>query len=336
MDSVEEPKIPSTDQPSAQSEWRRGTEGSEEGAAVITSEPVKRKRTTKPKKDEVNNIVSMKQPEKTSSKVAIATFGNIKTLTSIFKLLAEIIGDGNMKFTPDGIYISGMDPSHACLLRVCLGAEMMIYQPMEHTTQFGVSFKILAKILGTFQSASMVTIKVGEIADKMDLTFVVGSSQSEFQVSLMNIDMDELEIPPIEYSANIDIITSVAKDFVSQAEKLEVDSMTLRYTGKELRMKYSTTILKGDLCMKEDTEAGSPVETVIATKYIKSFFSSGTFGEMITIKLGREQPMLLRVGLEKLGGGDSSDSFVEFYISPRITDDGDDVGGEDDDDNIVY
>lgn len=324
----------------------------EETPVIVNTAPVKRKRAPKSATSKTSQV-SQAQTTK-SDTVAMATFTNIKVVTGVFRLFAETVGDGNMKFSQEGISMSGMDASHVSLVRGFFGRDTMMYRPSTTTQVAGVPYRVLYKILSAFQNALTVTLKLGEVRDKMVISIDTETGGlNEFQMALMNIEADELEIPSdIEYAAEVKIPSATLKEYINQVEKLEVDSFTIKHTGSEVRMTYSNTHLMGDVCLLPSCDSSSPVtapvNVMIATKYGKLFYSSGNFGEMSVMKLGHGIPMVFNVPLETMASGEPSpESFVEIFIAPKINDDADAeadaeaTGREDDDydgenENIRY
>jgi len=303
---------------------------SDETAVITTSAPVKRKRATKTSASTTTATATAKAATASvskSDKVAMATFTNIKVVSGVFRLFAETVGDGNMKFSQEGISMSGMDASHVSLVRAFFGRDTMMYRPSTTTQIAGVPFRVLYKILSAFQNALTVTLKMGEVRDKMVIIIDTETGGlNEFQMALMNIEADELEIPAdLEYASEVKIPSATLKEYINQVEKLEVDSFTVKHTGSEVRMSYSNTHLSGDVCLLPSCEiARSPVSVMIATKYGKLFYSSGNFGEISIMKLGHGIPMVFNVPLETMTTGEaSSESFVEMFVAPKINDDAD-------------
>ena len=302
---------------------------SDDTAAVVTTAPVKRKRAPKASATSAVSTAKVATTPK-SDTVAMATFTNIKVVSGVFRLFAETVGDGNMKFGQEGISMSGMDASHVSLVRAFFGRDTMIYRPSTSTQVAGVPYRVLYKILSAFQNALTVTLKMGEVRDKMVINIDTETGgMNEFQMALMNIEADELEIPDdLEYAAEVKIPSSTLKEYINQVEKLEVDSFTIKHTGSEVRMTYSNTHLTGDVCLLPSCESNAPVtapvNVMIATKYGKLFYSSGNFGETSVMKLGHGIPMVFNVPLETMTSGEPShESFVEIFIAPKVNDDAD-------------
>jgi proliferating cell nuclear antigen PCNA len=322
-----------------------------EGEAVVISNPTPVKRKRAPKSSAAAAATATASAAPKSDTVSMATFTNIKVITGVFRLFAETVGDGNMKFTQEGISMSGMDASHVSLVRAFFGRDTMMYRPSTSTQVAGVPFKVLYKILSAFQNALTVTLKLGAVRDKMVIAIDTETGGlNEFQMALMNIEVDELEIPEnLEYAAEIKIPTSNLKEYINQVEKLEVDAFTIKNTGTEVRMTYSNTHLTGDVCLLPSCEtASTPVSVMISTKYGKLFYSSGNFGEISIMKLGHGIPMVFNVPLETMATGEPSpESFVEIFIAPKINDDdvdtedpsadgNDNDNGDDENENIRY
>jgi hypothetical protein len=198
----------------------------------------------------------------------------------------------------------------------------MMYKKPETKVTIGVSFPIVAKIIGSFSGARCVTLIPQE--DTLKIQVDTGKGESEFEVNLMDIEMEELEIPDLEYGVELRLAISELKDAVDQADKLEADAMDIVCSPDgTLRMHYKTDLLSGNvaICGGKEVSIAEESKASIATVYIKGFFQAGIVSPNVDLKYsGNEVPILVHCPLLASNGELSETSFVEMHIAPRVND----------------
>lgn len=269
-------------------------------------------------------------PAKSSTPVPsgpMATIGNTKVFANIMKLFASTVQDGNIIFRENGLYISGMDQSHVCLLRCEMSTDTMMYKAPDNDVSVGVSFGVLNKILSACSSARCTTLIPSIDGGKMEIRVDTDKGENRFAIVPMEVDEDDMVIPEIDYDVIRTMEYSSLKDAIDQADKLGANSVIIARTRKnEIRMSYKTDILEGDVLVSEGGDDSSENAIHIATPYLKNFISSGPFGPQIKISYsGNDVPLCTRCYLVGISGELSESDFVEIHIAPRV-DDEEEVG----------
>jgi proliferating cell nuclear antigen PCNA len=258
-----------------------------------------------------------------------ATIGNTRVLANIMRLFANTVQDGNIHFRDDGIHISGMDQSHVCLIRSQMTGDTMMYNAPESEIVIGVSFLILSKILSACSNATCTTLKPSPDNGNLEIFVMTDKGENKFVVNPMEIDTEQMDVPEMEYEVSHTLDTATLKEATDQAENLSAEVLNItRATNNEIRVRYKTDLLEGDVTIVEggEGEERDRDNTVsIATSYLKNFLGSGPFGPKVSIGYDDcDIPMRVKCPLVGISGDISENDFVEIHIAPRVNDDDDD------------
>ena len=260
--------------------------------------------------------------------MSTAIFDGTKTLVSVTKLFAELVGDGNIHFSGEGIRISSMDASHVCLMRTMLFPDCMVRYECDEAVTVGVNFRSLHKILNSFANDSRVTLQIDdEHQDVIKIELGNDDGVHKFAMKLMEIDEDDLSIPEMSYPFEMDVPYDKFKKCIDQAESLEAHTISFKYNGdKKLLMSYETDIVSADLVIHSDESYSSTEETrtSIASKYPRRLFASKPLADNVFVGMGYDLPVQFRYYINK------TTSFVELFVAPKI----DDVDDDDEYSNV--
>jgi proliferating cell nuclear antigen len=119
-----------------------------------------------------------------------------------------------------------MDNSHVALVSMMLKAEQFSPYRCDRNVALGINLTSLTKVLRCAQNEDMLTLKAEDAPDIVNLTFENTESDriSEYDIKLMDIDDDHLQIPETEYAATI---TMPAAEF----QRITRDLMALSESG---------------------------------------------------------------------------------------------------------
>lgn len=119
-------------------------------------------------------------------------------LKTCFEVLKDILNDININFTKDGVNITALDNAKVALINMNLHASKFEEYECQEPITAGVNISNLFKILKIITSNDILSISV---ADKEFMNIVIENdtknSKSVFELSLLWINDDTLEIPEI-------------------------------------------------------------------------------------------------------------------------------------------
>jgi proliferating cell nuclear antigen PCNA len=186
-----------------------------------------------------------------------ATFENNKEFTKLIGVLAVFDKTFTLKCSKDGISIFCMDSSHTSVLQVFLNREYFKTYRFECTDtdrlELGVSADVLMNTMKGIKKTDVfhLTAKSGE--DKMTLQIDSDESQMVYEMKLMDLQEEELDIPEMQFNVKMKLEASVLKlwktqigDHTNEKIKFKVldDKMEISSDGMDISVK--STLCHGD------------------------------------------------------------------------------------------
>jgi len=282
------------------------------------------------------------------SEAFIAIIQNIRSFTETI----------NIQFNEAGLSIQTMDTSHISVVELVIPADWFTEYECSKSVILGIHFGIFSKILSTKDKSQSLTINHSkENEDKLEIHFtsspvienkvientVIDSEpitikvkkstikpvkkipevkiyDTHFEIPLIDIESEAIEIPPIEYAAEFSLSSTNFSNIVSQL-RLFGDTMDIECSEEKIIL-YSHGIESGKMCVEinidELTEfainEGHHLKISFALNYLHSICAFHKLTKEIELKICENYPLCAIYSL-----GD--DATVKFYLAPKITDD---------------
>jgi len=234
----------------------------------------------------------------------------------------------NITFAKNGMYFQGLDGTHCCLFECRVTKEWFdVYEYKDKTPEIhlGINIKILQKILGTKKDNQSITIYTNKKKDKLNVDFVsvddnvTKSFDKFFEVPLFNVEEVNLNITMDE--TDVDLIIQ-SKRFCELMNELYIfnENLTMNFTEEMIEMIASGDIGKmtAKITLEEVTEyaigEGIKITESYSINNINMMCNFCKLNSEFIMGFSKDKPMK---GTYELG----NDSFISFYLAPRISDD---------------
>lgn len=302
-----------------------------------------------------------------------AKINSVKIFRKILDGVRDLVKDLNIDISPGGVNLEKMDTSHVSLIHLFLHKDFFESYKCKKNLSLGVNMMVMTKILKCSNQNDSMTLVADEDSD--DLKFIFesedGLTSSEFYMKLSEIDADELQVPEVEYSSIIRMGSANFKKMCNNTINLG-DSITIKVEGKKATFDVNGESGSGSIVISdtkgvvkkkkkkkkkkkgeddvedeelddEDEEdngikitSKEPVQLTFALKYLNFFCKSASLNKNVFLKVEEENPLMVEFALE-------GESFLRFYLAPKIddiendddNDDNDDGIDDDDDDEII-
>lgn len=121
--------------------------------------------------------------------------------------IKDLVQYCNFDFSDSGIALQAMDNSHVALVSMLLKAEGFSPYRCDRNIALGINLVSLTKVLRAAQSSDVLTLKAEDTPDVVNLVFESPETDriSEYDIKLMDIDQDHLEIPDTDYAATVEM-----------------------------------------------------------------------------------------------------------------------------------
>ncbi len=235
--------------------------------------------------------------------------------------IKEFLPVTEMNVSSDGLRINGMDTSHICFIDFFLSAEECDSISCTEPISLGISTGIITKVLSAATTGSdSITLSVSEESDKLGLSVKNDTTgrRAEFELPLMDLNENSIQLPDMEYSANVKAktsdIASLAKDvglFGDVGElKLNADGFHISVTSEN----GSANVTLDNTDEREMTLEEEEVTVKYSIKYIQNILRGGA-SLASTADLSFEDGKPLRA-IFRFG----KNSHFTAYLAPRIED----------------
>ncbi|WVQ72730.1 proliferating cell nuclear antigen (pcna) [Cryptococcus sp. DSM 104548] len=150
-------------------------------------------------------------------------------LKKLLDAIKELVTDGNLDCSDEGIALQAMDNSHIALVSLKLEPEGFENYRCDRNMPLGVNLASLTKILKCAKDQDVVTLKASDDADALSLIFESPKEDrvGEYEMKLMDIDQEHLGIPDTEYDATVSMSSAefarICRDLTVLGESVKID-----------------------------------------------------------------------------------------------------------------
>ncbi|KAJ1641929.1 hypothetical protein LPJ64_006168 [Coemansia asiatica] len=250
-------------------------------------------------------------------------------LKKIIEAIKELVDEANFDFSETGIRLQAMDKSHIALSFLHLRSDGFSEYRCDRSQTLGINLNSFSKILKCSANDDQVQIKAADEAEALSLTFENSAKDrmSEFNLKLMDIDIDSVEVPDMDYQATVSMsaqeFARIVRDLGSIGEAVTIDAtkqgVRFSATGDDgsgnILLKHQKSV-DDDSTSATTVEITEPVSHSLALKYLANFAKAAPLADRVTINLIEEAPVMFEFKISDMG-------HIRFYLAPQIEEDND-------------
>ncbi|XP_038210407.1 proliferating cell nuclear antigen isoform X2 [Zerene cesonia] len=250
--------------------------------------------------------------------------------SSILKKVLEAIKDLLTQATFDcddnGIQLQAMDNSHVSLVSLSLRADGFDKYRCDRNISMGMNLGSMSKILKCAGDKDTVTMKAQDNADTVTFVFESPNQEkvSDYEMKLMNLDLEHLRIPETEYSCTIRMPSAefarICRDLSQFGE-----SMVISCTKEGVKFSASGDIGSANVKLaqtasidKEDEaviiEMDEPVTLTFACQYLNYFTKATSLSPQVQLSMSADVPLVVEYRIPDIG-------HIRYYLAPKIEED---------------
>ena len=233
----------------------------------------------------------------------------------------------NILFDENGLFLQTMDSARVSIFEMHIPAPWFDKYSVSGSVVLGISTTILFKILNARDKQQTICMEYeSEGKDSLSLYFESEKKDAkvfdkQFQVPLIDMDVETMEIPAIEYSAEFSLSSATFASLITQlkmfGETLEIECCEeniILFSHSTDNGKMSVEIKNEDLTEFSIME-GEQLNMSFSLNYLHNFCAYSKITKDIELKLAPEYPLRLDyvLGVEK-------GPYIRFYLAPKISD----------------
>jgi proliferating cell nuclear antigen len=263
----------------------------------------------------------MKQDDNENLNCSLTQAKEIKKLIDVIK---DLVNDVNIECTPDGMSLAAMDTAHVSLIQFTLNSKFFDRYSCKEPCTIGINLGNLNTHFKGANDKDSIIMKNTTGGDVLSLAFVNGNEKNtQTKIRLIDIEADTLGIPDTEYDATIRMPANEFKKTIDYLKTLG-DMVTIK--ANKTAVTFSTRGDTGEAdsvlrtsSSREDKnaiiiETKGETKTTFALKYLHHFAKAEHLTDTVHIYLHKEHPILVEFKIGK-------DSFLRFYLAPKIDED---------------
>tara|TARA_B100001063_G_scaffold247357_1_gene293176 strand:- start:4690 stop:5493 length:804 start_codon:yes stop_codon:yes gene_type:complete len=250
----------------------------------------------------------------------------------IFKNLKNISTDVEMHVKSSGIYIQGMDSGHVCLFELELKDFWFDDFKFEgENLALGINCELIHKVINCKEEHQNISLKT-ETGDKLFVKLYPREGQTGitklFELPLIDIDCELLEVPDVDYDADIEIVSQDLANLISQLSLFGRDlnvkcGENIVFKGSGELGNMSAIMEEEQICLyaiAEDTE----VDLTYNMDYLSKMVSFAKLNSVAKLHFGKEYPMKLQYDLDFVMDQEDDEeevkNYIRFFLAPKIED----------------
>jgi len=274
---------------------------------------------------------------------------NFTTIFQNVRCFTELV---NISFTEEGLSFQTMDNSHVSIVELTIPKEWFSKYTCSQNVVLGVNVTILHKILAVKEKTHVLKIVYEASADTLEIHFLNVEGQPEkepekevepekkgkkakkekvpkvvemktyekhFEIPLVDMDMERMEIPTIEYEAEFSLESTNFSNIVSQlrmfGDTMEIqcsEEQIILYTHSNDAGKMSVEISVDDLTEFAINE-GQQLKLSFSLIYLNHICGFNRLTKDIDIKICSDYPLC---AIYKLSEG----AVMRFFLAPKMED----------------
>jgi proliferating cell nuclear antigen len=256
--------------------------------------------------------------------IIIQRLDKAELFTAIFQHIKVFNDHINIHFENERLYLQSMDSSKVIIFEMVLSKDY--FDEYENTRPFviGINSVILFNILNTRDKTQQINIQYQHESDRLQIHFTGENKQEHdkhFEIPLIDLDTDMLEIPELDYQAEFTIGSTNFANIINQL-KLFGDSIEIKCSEEEEKILLSsngteTGKMTVDIKMEDLSsfaiDENADLNLSFSVKYLHNILLYNKITKEIDVKLSNNYPMRISYNINET-------SYLLFYLAPKIND----------------
>merc|ERR1712186_297974 len=245
-------------------------------------------------------------------------------LKKVVDAMKDLCKDVNFDCSEKGLQVQSMDSSHVALVSLLLRESAFADFKCDRPVSLGMNVDSLGKVMKMCGSNDALKLRAENNADSVSFQLESGDDDriSDFELKLMQIESEHMEIPEQQYKV---VARMPSSDFQKICRDLKEFGETMQVKASKEGITFSVQGVVGvGNVMLKPREAEKPEEKVTLTvhepvtatfalRYLVNFAKAAPLSGGVELGLGPDAPLLVKYDLER-----SENGFMQFYLAPKI------------------
>ncbi|KAA0196244.1 Proliferating cell nuclear antigen [Fasciolopsis buskii] len=246
----------------------------------------------------------------------------------VVEAIKDLVQEATLDCTEGGISLQAMDNAHVSLVSLLLRSDGFETYRCDRNLSLGLNITSTSKILKCAGANDAVTLKSGDKADTLTLVFESRNQEkvSEFEIKLMDLDVDHLGIPDTDYKCVIKMPSAELQRICRDLSQIG-DSVVISVAKDGVNFSSTGDLGTGNIKLMQSANADKPEEAVsiemneavcmtYSLHYFNIFTKATPLSSQVVLSLTENVPAVVEFNIDELG-------YIRYYLAPKIEDDAD-------------
>jgi len=262
-------------------------------------------------------------------KLVISNKKKFKIFSNVFRYLPVFMDTVNINITNKGMYMQGMDTSQVCLFELKLLPSWFDIFELDKDSVLGMHCITFYKVIQCIEDVEQTMTLTYNDGDNLNIAIESDEKNKVnkyFELPLIDIDTDMLDIPETEYTIDMEIHSNTIANYITELSIFD-EEFTIMCNQDKISMKSKSESGSLIIEMCEDSillyaieEDIDGIEQKYSLKYVKDICSFSKITDSVVINLKEETPMRFHQSLDEVDLFTESENYLRFYIAPKIED----------------
>jgi proliferating cell nuclear antigen len=272
-------------------------------------------------------------------KIRISIPQKAEQFAMLFQHIKVFTDHINISFLDDRMYVQCMDNSRVSIMEIVLPSSWFQLYEYTASTTIGISSSMLYKVLNSREKTQGVELEYLDnqtdtlrihLRNPTDVPATKTDFEKHFEIPLIELDEDTMDIPGIEYQAEIAISSYHYATIINQL-KMFGDTMELQCSEEKiLLVSHSPENGKMFVEIKIDDlssfiiDEGSQLQLSFSLTYLHNICLYNKIAKEVELQFSKDFPMKLTYFLDSGSVDPTSEEIrpkLSFYLAPKINDD---------------
>ena len=272
-------------------------------------------------------------------KIRISIPQKAEQFAMLFQHIKVFTDHINISFLDDRMYVQCMDNSRVSIMEIVLPSSWFQLYEYTASTTIGISSSMLYKVLNSREKTQGVELEYLDnqtdtlhihLRNPTDVPATKTDFEKHFEIPLIELDEDTMDIPEIEYQAEIAISSYHYATIINQL-KMFGDTMELQCSEEKiLLVSHSPENGKMFVEIKIDDlssfiiDEGSQLQLSFSLTYLHNICLYNKIAKEVELQFSKDFPMKLTYFLDSGSVDPATEEIrpkLSFYLAPKINDD---------------
>jgi proliferating cell nuclear antigen len=227
-------------------------------------------------------------------------------LCKVIEIISELVTEVRIKVNESGLSITAMDPANVSLVSFKLPRNSFSQFEVDNEV-IGINLDSLKRILKRSGSRSSLII---EKKENMLNIQIQDRIKRNFNLSLIEIESEEKEMPNLEFSSKVDLNSN---DFIDSIEDCIVVADACSFVIQDGKFIIEATGLNSAMSEFSGDEAKIEAENCksrYSLEYLQKFIKGSKLSERTTLHFADDHPLRIDIRTEYIE--------LSFLLAPRV------------------